>query len=57
MVIEVVGWAGAQKLHAVNQDNPSVTLCGLWIPGKSVDHDGIDVFPTCLRCELAVMKS
>ena len=57
MVIEVVGWEGAKKTHAVNQALPHYTLCGRWIPQYVVKHEGQEAFPTCLRCELSVMKS
>lgn len=57
MVIEVVGWKGASKTHAMNQDRGCFTLCGLWVKEEFVTHYGSDHFPTCLRCSMAVMKS
>jgi hypothetical protein len=56
MVIEVVTWKGAKK-HAINQDAPTFTLCGVWIRGDAEVLEGVDEFPDCLRCELSVMKS
>lgn len=57
MVIEVVGWKGASKTHAMNQDRGCFTLCGLWVKEEFVTHYGSDHFPTCRRCSMAVMKS
>lgn len=57
LVIEVVSWTSAAKRHAINQDFPSRTLCGWWIPKGAVKDEGVDAFPTCLRCELSVMRS
>lgn len=59
MVIEVVSWPGAAKTHAINQHEPSKTLCGVWFrlrPYRIAEYDE-HAEPTCLRCLLAVMKS
>lgn len=60
MVIEVVSWAGAGKTHAINQDFPQRTLCGVWIPKFAVKYDEgerADELPSCVRCCDSVMKS
>ena len=64
MVIEVVGWAGSGKTHAINQEFPQRTLCGVWIPdfankyATTSEHaHEDDEMPTCLRCADSVMKS
>ncbi len=58
MVIEVVSWPSAAKLHVINQDFPRRTLCGRWIPGDAEKHEESDEFVNgCLSCLDSVMKS
>lgn len=63
-MIEVVGWAGSSKTHAINQEFPQRTLCGVWIPDYANKYASTDEhieadneMPTCLRCADSVMKS
>jgi hypothetical protein len=57
MVIEVVTWEGASKTHAVNQDYPTRTLCGRWIPEHADKRHDADDFPDCAYCARAIMLS
>jgi len=59
VVIEVVSWAGSGKIHAINQEFPQRTCCGVWLPTHAVKHDDPDNerMPTCLNCMRTVMNS